>query len=136
MQSTSRMRTTRSQDGSTLVEVAVAMATVAILAFSVMLGFSTSTSQDRQALEVTRLQDAAVALLETFESRDHDELLLLDGWSLPIVPENSSILATITFTEVSDDLVALEVVAVDETTGLNPVRLVTLKTRKEEVSLQ
>lgn len=128
-------RNAHGQSGSTLIEVAVAMATVAILSFSVMLGFSTASTQDRQAREIAQLQDGAVAALEFWESLPHDVLIGLAGFTFAI-PPTGQVQVTVTVTEVSNDLISLEAVAVDASTGRNPVRLVTLKTRKEEVSLQ
>ncbi len=120
------------QSGSTLIEVAVAMATVAILSFSVLLGFSTATTQDRQAYEVTRVQNSATAMLEIIESIPHDDLKAIAGIQFSIYLDSHVITAQVT--EVSDDLLALEATAMVASDGSYPVRLVTLKTRKEELN--
>ena len=77
----------RRQSGFTLIEVSIAMATVAVLAFGVMLAFTTSSIQDRDAYETTRTQNIAVSMMEQVEAMSFAELQLLDGQVLPFVIE-------------------------------------------------
>ena len=124
------MDSRENEAGSTLIEVAIAMATIAVLAFGVLLGFTTASSQDRQSYEFTRAQNACTATIETIEAMPYELLFQYAGPQLPYTFGEWDL--TIQITQVQNDLLALSVTAVSNADGSNQVSLVTLKTMKEE----
>ena len=126
------MQSRAEEQGTTLVEVAVAMSTVAILAFGIMLGFTTAGVQDRQSYEVSRSQNVCVSMLEQVESADYTELLQIAG-APPLQFAVGRWRFSVQVTQIQGDLLALEATCQEASSGSYPVRLVTLKTLKEEL---
>ena len=119
------------QDGMTLIEVSIAMATVAIISFGVLLGFSTASAQDRQAFEVTRSQHTAIAMLEQVEATPYEDLFAVAGIPFQVVLGKYTY--DVQVTQIQADLLALEVICRSTADGSYSIRLVTMKTLKEEL---
>ncbi|MCA9323040.1 MAG: hypothetical protein KDB53_20025 [Planctomycetes bacterium] len=121
-----------SEGGATLVEVAVAITVVAILAFGVLLGFTTAGVQDRSSYELTRSQNVCTALIEQVESMSFDELLALAGPAQDATPVGGKWQLQVRVTEVQRDLLSIECSSQVQSDGSHFVSLVTLKSKKGE----
>ncbi len=121
----------KDEGGTTLVEVAVAMTVVAILAFGILLGFTTADIQDREAYELTRSQNVCTSMLEQVESLTFTELLNYTGQVVTFDIDKWHF--DVTVNQIQGDLISIEVVSQARSDGSHRVRLVTLKTLKEEV---
>ncbi len=118
------------QAGFTLLEVAIAMVTMAVLAFGVMFGFTAASGQDRQAYELQRSQNHAVSLIEQVESFEYDVLFAISGNELVFNVENMRYRVTVT--QIQSDLLAISARVDHAANGAYPVTLTTLKTMKQE----
>ncbi len=121
----------RDESGTTLVEVAIAMTVVAILAFGILLGFTTADIQDREAYELTRSQNVCTSMLEQVESLTFADLLNYTGQV--VVFDIDKWHFDVTVNQLQGDLLSIEVVSTSRADGSHRVRLVTLKTLKEEI---
>ncbi|HGY91492.1 MAG TPA: hypothetical protein ENK43_10000 [Planctomycetes bacterium] len=121
----------RDESGTTLVEVAVAMTVVAILAFGILLGFTTADIQDREAYELTRSQNVCTSMLEQVESLSFTDLLNYTGQVVTFDIDKWHF--DVTVNQLQGDLLSIEVVSTARADGSHRVRLVTLKTLKEEI---
>jgi Tfp pilus assembly protein PilV len=121
----------RKQDGFTLIEVAVAMSTTAILSLGVLLAFSTSGIQDRGAYETTRSQNVCVAMMEQIESMSFSELQLIAGAPLTFPIERWTFVVQVA--QITPDLVSIETRARVSSENGGWLRVATLKARKQEV---
>ncbi|MFT7617896.1 MAG: type II secretory pathway pseudopilin PulG [Planctomycetota bacterium] len=125
-----KMLIDKKQDGFSLLEVAIAMATIAILSFGVMFGFTITASQDRDAYELSRSQAQCQELIEQAESFSYDDLFAIAG--NPMVFTRDNLTCTINVTQIQSDLLAI-VTSVETTIqGTYQVTLSTLKTQKQE----
>ncbi len=124
------MNVLEEEAGFSLLEVAIAMSTIAILSFGVMFGFTISTSQDRDAYEFQRSQALAQELIEQAESFSYDELFNIAGAPLPFTRGNFT--CTITVTQIQADLLAVVADVRTTDSGAYQVTLTTLKTLKQE----
>ena len=124
------MNSQSEEAGFTLLEVAIAMTTVAMLAFGVMFGFTTSSFNDRDAFELQRSQSHAVSLLEQAESFDYATLLAVAGQELVFQVEGMRY--SLMITQIQADLIALRATVQNQASGAHRVTLTTLKTMKRE----
>ena len=125
-------RPRRSDDGFSLIEVAIAITSTAALALGVMMVFTTAGVQDRDAYEVTRTQNVAASLMEQAEAFSFDELAVFAGNSFGWTVERWEV--QITVTQLQTDLIAVETTAlVGGDPNAVPIRLVTLKAIKDDV---
>ncbi len=124
------MNVSEEEAGFSLLEVAIAMSTIAILSFGVMFGFTISTSQDRDAYEFQRSQAKAQELIEQAESFSYDDLFNIAGD--PLVFFQGDLTCTITVTQIQADLLAVVADVRTTGTGRYQVTLTTLKTLKQE----
>ena len=126
------MRPNRPDDGFSLIEIAIAITSTAILALGVMMVFTTAGVQDRDAYETTRTQNVCASLMEQVEAFTFDELAVFAGNSFSWTTERWTV--TVTVTQLQNDLIAVETQSrVTSNPDEEPVRLVTLKAIKDEV---
>ena len=118
------------QGGFSLLEVAIAMSTLAVLSFGVMFGFTLSGSQDREAYEIQRAQAQAQELIEQAESFSYEDLLAMVGNPVPF--NQGDFTCTITVTQIQGDLLAIVANVKNTQNGAYEVSLTTLKTMKQE----
>ncbi|MCB9831285.1 MAG: type II secretion system protein [Planctomycetes bacterium] len=120
----------RSQQGFTLLEVAIAMMVLAILSFGVMYGFTMAAGQDRDSYELQRAQNHAVSLIEQAESFDYATLFSIAGQELTFEVENMHY--SLLVTQIEGDLLAIEATVSRASDGAYAVTLTTLRTMKDE----
>lgn len=120
----------KQEDGFSLLEVAIAMGTVAILSFGVMFGFTISSSQDRDAYEFQRSQAQCQELIEQAESFSYEELFAIAGNPMVFVRDNLT--CSINVTQIQSDLLAIVTNVQTTLDGTYQVTLTTLKTQKQE----
>lgn len=125
-------RPRRSDDGFSLIEIAIAITSTAALALGVMMVFTTAGVQDRDAYEVTRTQNVAASLMEQVEAFSFDELAAFAGNTFTWIIDKWRV--TITVTQIQSDLLAVETTArAASDPNETPMRLVTLKAIKDDV---
>ncbi|MEZ6195677.1 MAG: hypothetical protein R3F20_08095 [Planctomycetota bacterium] len=125
------MQQKRGDEGFTLIEIAVALTSTAILAVGVMLVFTTATFQDRDAYETTRTQNVCGSLMEQVEAFEFEELAVFAGNTFSWHIERWTM--TISVVQIQPDLLAIETTArVTDDPDSETLRLVTVKAIKDE----
>lgn len=126
------MHRRRKDSGFTLLEVAIALVTMSVLALGVMLAFTTSGTQDRTAYETTRNQNVCVAMMEQVEAMTFSGLTALAGEPLEFPIDRWTF--NVTVTQVQFDLLSIETTSAVTADGSGAIRLTTLKARKAEAN--
>jgi Tfp pilus assembly protein PilV len=127
-----QIRPERSDDGFSLIEIAIAITSTAILALGVMMVFTTAGVQDRDAYETTRTQNVCASLMEQVEAFTFAELAVFAGGTFGWTEGRWTVQVTVT--QIKTDLIAVETrTDVTDDPDDVPVRLVTLKAIKDEV---
>ena len=126
------MQELRNEEGSSLIEVSIAIASAAVLMLGVMASFTTSNKQDRDAFEETRSQNVCSSMMEQIESLEFEELANYAG--LTVVQEIEKWTFTIQVVQIQTDLLAIHVTVstTNNHDAVPDVELMTLKTIKDE----
>ncbi len=122
----------QNEEGTSLIEVSIAIASAAVLMLGVMASFTTSTKQDRDAFEETRSQAVCASMMAQIESLEFEELAVYAG--LTVVQMIDKWTFTIQVVQVQTDLLAIHVTVstTNELDSVPDVELMTLKTIKDE----